>query len=273
MSIGGITFGTILEVYPPNHKNNISKFQYEYLVSCANELQSSVESQCVKADMFTGGIFNYSDVTLGVGYTVFVAFPLGDTSTGVIMGCSRKEASVMPEEGGIRHKQRFNDIESYINHAGEWGIGYVSADIPVGPNVKLTKDDYTISDGGTAGDGSDAQSVLIDRVGGKITINSGDWDLTVNRQANINVTGDLNISCANAKVESKGDVEVKATNAKVDAKLNVEVKAGIQAKVNAKFVKLNADGIAGQVLTTATQPVCYVTGIPFIGSFSVLAGS
>jgi phage gp45-like len=268
----GTYFGTVDEVLAPGSKRNASKYQYEYIVNLKGDRYSIVPTRCIALDNSGGGIFNYEETVLALGAMVYVTFPGGDTSVGLIIGASRK-APEKQEEAGSRYKKRFNEIENIINKDGKWSIGYKSAIITQGPKVELDKDSIKINDGGMLGTGVDAQSVEIDRKSKKITIKAGEWTLDVSKNATINIIGNAKISCLNATVDAKMNVKVSATNAEVTAKNKVTVDAKREVSVKARTIKLNADTMPGDVLTSLTQPSCYVTGIPFLGSQTVKAGS
>ncbi len=94
-------------------------------------------------------------------------------------------------------------------------------------------------------------------VGAKDTLTVGaDKEETIGGKLKITVTGDCEITCAKAKITSSGDTEVTA---------------GGNAKVTAAQIQLN--GTAGDVLTTATDPVVdLITGVPTVGVPTVKAG-
>lgn len=279
MITSGIYLGTITEVFPPSHSFNDSEgYQYVYEVVVATDMYSYLPVRCVKMDLGCGGIYNYDDLILNVGQVVYIGFPFLDTARGVILGGKRSEPSPQEEDGAIRAKRRFNEINQSISFKGVWKLEHLSKLIPVGPSITLDKDKILINDGGISGQSGDstAQSIEIDARNNTIKINSGEWTIQATKGVTINVTaGDVKVSCINATVDAK-------QNAKVTAKMNVDVEAGVNATVKAKVnatveatqILLNSKGLPlDGVITTTTQPACYVTGIPFRGSLSVLAGA
>ena len=281
MITSGIYLGTIQEVYPPSHElNPTGGYQYVYEVAIVTDLVAYLPVKCVKMDSI-GGLYNYDDIILSTGQQVYVGFPFkGDTSLGIILGSSRQEETNQDEEGPIRWKKRLNQINESVSFEGVWKIGHVSEPIPtqtfLGPNITLDKDVLLIDDGGVDGSGNNSQSVEVDARNRTIKINSGEWTLQAESGVTINVSaGDVNVSCLNAKVEAKQSVNVKASAGpvSVESGSNVSVKANGQASIEATQVLLNSKGLPlDGVLTTKTQPTCYVTGIPFRGSTKVLAG-
>lgn len=268
----GTYFGTVNEILAPSDKRNISKYQYEYIVNVKGDRYSIVPARCIALDNSGGGLLNYEETILPLNAMVYVNFPGGDTSVGLILGASRK-APEKQEEAGVRYKKRFNSIDNIIDKTGKWTIRHKSEFVPQGPKIELDKDAIKIDDGGMLGTGIDAQSVEIDRKSKKITIKAGEWTLDVSKNATINILGNAKISCLNATVDAKLNVKVTATNAEVIAKNKVKVDAKREVSVKARTIKLNADTMPGDVLTSLTQPSCYVTGIPFLGSQTVKAGS
>jgi phage gp45-like len=270
----GTYFGTVDEVLAPNNKKNTSKYQYEYIVNVKGDRYAIVPVRCMMMDSSGGGLYNYGETILTVGAMVFVTFPGGDTSVGVIIGAARKfQEKQEISEKGSRFKKRFNEIDNIIDTKGKWSVGHTSVAVPTGPKVELDRDSIKINDGGMLGTGIDAQSVEIDRKSKKITIKAGEWTLDVSKNATINIIGNAKISCLNATIDAKMNVKVSATNAEVTAKNKVTVDAKREVSVKARTIKLNADTMPGDVLTSLTQPSCYVTGIPFVGSQTVKAGS
>ena len=276
----GIYVGTIQDVYPPGHdQNDTQGYQYVYEVAVFTEMFAYLPVRCVRLDPI-GGLFNYDDLILTVGQQVFLGFPFEDSSKGVILGSSRQEEESQEEEGLIRWKRRLNEIDNSISSEGVWKLGHVSITPPLntkfyGPSVIIDKDTLLIDDGGVNGDQVSPQSIEIDARNRTIKINSGEWTLQAESGVTINVSaGDVNVSCLNASVDAKQQATVKAgTNVSVEAGGNAKVTAGGNASIEGSQVFLNSKGLPlDGVITTKTQPTCYVTGIPFKGSTTVLAG-
>jgi len=278
MITSGIYLGTITEAYNPEHESNESAgYQYIYEVVVATDKFSYLPVRCVKMDAMAGGVFNYEDIILGVGQQVFIAFPFSDTSRGVILGGSREEAEsqFIDEGSGIRWKMRFNEIDQSISYKGVWTLGHVSKNKTKGPSYYLDDKSILIDDGGVSGDGSESQFIKLDAENNKIEISSGEWTVTVAKGATLNVDGDVNLTCDNAVVDAKSSVSVKtkAADVSIESGVNINIKAKGVANVEATQIRHNSNGVPlDGVLTMTTQPTCYVTGIPFKGSTTVLAG-
>jgi hypothetical protein len=103
-----------------------------------------------------------------------------------------------------------------------------------GPSAQVNTDSVVLDD-------SSGEKIVLDRVNKIMTIEANRWTVIVNGDASIKAQG-------NVTVEAGGNADVKAEN-------------------------VTLAGEDGGVLTTATQPTCYVTGIPFKGSGKVKAGS
>ena len=274
IELSGIYFGTIVEVLPPGDPKNRGEYQYEYMVEVAMPLYANLPTRCIRMDPCGGGLYNYDDIILGTGYMVFVAFPMQDHSVGLILGGARKHSDKQRVDGALRAERRFNEILQGVSQDGTWSVKHESTVIPVGPSLTVGNGLIEMKDGGVTGTGLLEQSISIDRLTNTISINAGTWNVDAKAAATINVIGNCNISCLNATVDAKLNANINATNVNVKAKLNAKVEANLIASIKGQFVHLNASvpGIIGQVITTATQPTCYITGIPFQGSKSVFAG-
>jgi len=281
MITSGIYFGTITAVYEPKlgvNETDSSEYQYIYEVVVATEQYAYLPVRCTRMDPVGGGQFNYDDIIFTVGQGVFVGFPFNDTSRGVIIGGRREHADAQAIDGAIRWMRRFNEINQSISNNGIWKLQHISATYTNGPSMILNQDQILFNDGGPTGQPGDdlAQSIEIDARNNTITVNSGEWTLNSRQGVTINVTaGDVNVNCINSSLTARQAVNVKAETGDVNVEgLNANVTAQIRAKVDAKQILLNSNGnpLEG-VMTTLTQPTCYVTGIPFRGSTTVKAGS
>ena len=275
----GVYVGTIQEVYPPGHNLNETRgYQYMYEVAVVTELSAFLPVKCVRVDPI-GGEFNYDDLILVVGQQVFLGFPFEDSTRGVILGSSRQVDEDQEVDGDVRWKRRLNEIDQSISFDGVWKLGHKSTSLLgaefYGPSITVSKDILLIDDGGVNGDQTSPQTVEVDARNRTIKINSGEWTLQAESGVTINVSaGDVSVSCLNASVDAKQEATVKAgTNVSVDAGANAKVTAGGNAAIEGSQVFLNSKGLPlDGVITTKTQPTCYVTGIPFKGSTTVLAG-
>lgn len=273
----GVYVGTIVDVLPPSHPLNDSKgYQYIYEVAVATEKYAYLPVWCIRMDITGGGVFNFEDVILGKGNQVFMAFPFEDTSKGVILGGPREETNPVKEEGLIRWEKRFNEISQSISFDGVWKLQYKTEVLTSGPSMTLSKDTILIDDGGPTATGIDSQYIEVDPKNKTIKIKSGEWTLEAKTGVTINVaSGDVSINCVNTSISSRQSIDVKAASGDVSVEgLNVNVKAKKQAVVEGTQILLNSKmNPLNGVITTTTQPTCYVTGIPFRGSTTVLAGS
>lgn len=272
----GVYFGTVREVWPPSSGQNQSKFQYEYQVDVIAPPYATLPVRCVRVDPTCGSLLNYDDVILEAGFFVFVMFPMGDLSAGIIIGGARKNPNPQEEpDGYTRWKRVFRWIQQSINSSGDYTMQHISEKFKAGPSFFLNSSFIKFDDGGPAGDGKDSQNLIFDRENKKLTIKAGTWDVEVESGATINVTGgDITVNCENAKLNARKNVNVKSVDATVKASGNITATAGGQAKVKAMHVLLNSElNPLNGIITTKTQPTCYITGIPFKGSKTVLAGT
>ncbi|RLC08540.1 MAG: hypothetical protein DRI57_23790 [Deltaproteobacteria bacterium] len=275
----GLFVGTIQEVYPPSHELNDSQgIQYVYEVWVATEKQAILPVRCTRMDPYGGGLHQFDDLILVAGEQVIMGFPFATTTHGIILGGTRQHTEVQSEDGIMRWKNRMNEIERSISFEGLWKVQHVSESSPNGPSVSLNKDIFLINDGGPNGDADaeKSQFIEIDIPNNTIKIKAGEWTIDVDRGVTLNISdGDININCINAKVSAKEKVDIKSSsgNVTVDAGKDVTVKAKGKATVEANTVAIGPKGVAGGIITTLTQPVCYVTGIPFQGSKTVTAAT
>jgi hypothetical protein len=253
-------FGTIEEVYPPDHAKNISKTQHEYKCIITGDDYSQLPVICMRVDAF-GGLDNYEDVILSKNDKVFVQFPRGDISLGFIQGGPRAYTKPQSPAMGKYLLQRFNKIETKIDKDNTWSVTSDSGPIAsIGPSMIVLDD-------------SKGQRIVFDKTNKIITIDSNEIKIEVVGNVTANINGNLTTSVAkDAKVTVKGEADIKVTKkAKIKAK-DVEVEAENIAKVKAKMIQFN--GQEGDILTTATDPVIdLIFGVPTIGVPTVKAGA
>ena len=188
-----------------------------------------------------------------------VVFPQGEILAPIIVGCLKSAEYTQTLADGVNYTRRFQEITTNINRFGEWSV--TSDD---GPNIRVEKEVIIL-------DASQNQKIVIDKTNKKISVDAGDFDVTLTGNATINVTGNVTLSCDKASVTAKGNIDAKCKDLSVNASGAANVKASKDVKIDGKSVLMNKG--TGEVLTTLTQPTCYVTGIPFQGSKTVKAGS
>jgi phage baseplate assembly protein gpV len=252
----GLYFGTVMDVIYPEDALNTAKYQTQYRVILTGELYNQFEARCVVTDKF-GGDDEFEDVTLRRGVKVLVQFPLGDPSIGVITGTIRSAADSQSRSDGYYYKKRFNKITESIDKADVWTIEHDD-----GTMIRIESNRILIDDG-------DGNSILIEQ-GSKIKVMSGELDIEVADNAVINVSGNVTVKASNISVEGD-DVSVKCKS--LDANVSGSAKIDAKGSVDIKGSNIKLNGEMGQVITTMSQPVCYVSGIPFKGSTTVKAGS
>jgi len=265
----GLFFGTISEVFAPDDERNSNKSQYEYEVILTAELYSQMYVRCIKLDIMGGAQYHADDVILDKGYRVFLMFPRGDSQMGVILGGSRQIETPQKTEGdGPRRLTRFNELEQEITSEGDYSLKIKQTE-DADPDAELTiTNKQIVLDTHPA---EEACSIKMDRETQTMTISTKDMIVEITGQNTINVKGDVTLTTeGTVNITAKGDckVDAKSLEAKVD---NAKITASQKVDVKAQTIELA--GAEGQVLTTATQPTCYVTGAPFKGSTKVKAGS
>lgn len=260
--------GVISKVIKPTDSASMTKYQYEYEVEMALDGGMLQTYRCICVDGQFGSPFDFEDQVLDKNYRVFVMFPRGLPQLGIIIGGSRKSNVKEKVEGnGPRYLKHLRETEQEVTSDGEYSIRTLTkSDGPTASEIQLTKTQLVI----TSNKDKSTNTITLDQDDVSITVKTGTLTITVennskiaiNGNATLDVKGDITINCSDAKI--------KADNIKADVK-NATVKASQNVKVEAMKVTLAGD--EGQVLTTMTQPTCYVTGAPFKGSTKVFAGS
>jgi hypothetical protein len=259
----GFYFGTVEEVVLPTDQKSASKYQTEYIVSViVGDTFSSMEVRCIIIDEF-GSPKDYNDKKLEPGYKVFVAFPRGDRTFGVILGGSRFFPTPQAD-AGRNAERRYREFTT--THADD---GSYTMKSDAGPNLKIEKSKITIDD-------SNGDTIVFDKANRSLTVTAKDSTVTMKdpdgnpASMTINVDGLVTINAKTATVKIEGTATVTAKEASIDTSGDTKVKASGKVTVDGKTVELN--GATGDILTTETQPFCFVSGIPFVGSTKVKAG-
>lgn len=309
MALHGMYFGIIEEVYPPNHAMNSSKLQYEYraLITCDD--YSQIPVKVVRIDPY-GSYHNYEDAVLAKGYRVFVQFPRGDRSMGVIMGGSRFNATATDSNAGIIYEHRFNEIIETNDFKGAWMMRSTS-----GPFIKLEKTKISITDtpikqSGTQNanykaindaaqsittDPFDGEFIVLDKAKGELFINTNELKIVVNKNADVHIRKDSKVvieGAATISVTKDATITVQgntnlnvAKNVMADVKGELKAKVGQnatievsnKAKIKAKDIELQSDGAGfplSSLLNTMSDPlVDLITGVPTEGLETIKAGS
>lgn len=250
-----ILYGTVTDVFPPGSPGNLNKFCYEYSVLATSGLRAQLPLAHVTiADDF-GAPDEYDDRVLERGQKVIVTC-LDDWSAPIIIGSIRNTVRKQPaEHAWVR---RYSKIEQKVSGDNAWTVKSDS-----GPNLGVTPNVVILDD-------SAGEKVTLDRVNKILTVEANTLKVIVKGNATVEVGGKATVSAAEAQVNVKGKAAVAAGEVSVDAKGEVSVKAAAKVRVDGSEVDINGEG--GEVLTTKTQPRCYVSGIPFVGEGSVKAG-
>jgi hypothetical protein len=265
--LNGLYCGTVIKVISPKDKESITKYQYEYDVHITLDGGAQQTYRCTVMDGWFGSPIDYADHVLDKNYRALVMFINGLPNIGVIVGGSRK-AEIKPKvTDGPSFLQHLRQTETEITPDGTYAIRTLDGETgPVASEILLTPDDITL----TADKVTGLNEIKIDNANDAVTIKCGDLKITVRGDNSITIAGDATLKVA-------GDVNLTCSNANVKAKklkadvLTAEIKASQSVKIDA--LQISLAGEEGMVLTTMTQPACYVTGAPFIGSTKVKAGS
>lgn len=268
----GVFYGTVLEVYPPNHKFNKSKGNTEYLVSIIHDGYSAVPVHCVYVDPY-GSPHNFLDSVLGVGNRVIVMFPRGEGTVGVIFGGYRSTSKKpVKETDGYFYRHRFNEVETFISNLGSWQVK--SDD---GPSETITKKQIILDD-------SVGEKITLDKEKKSITLEAETWTVIIKGNANISVEKNLTatvketatITANNTVIKTKTMTADVAENADINVKNDLKVKARVaqvtctgKATIKAPKIELN-DAKSGVTTMNSHQGVVdFITGIPVTPSTTV----
>lgn len=268
-NFNGLFFGTISEVFPPDSDQNSNKAQYEYEVILTGNLYSQMYVRCIAMDLLGGGLLHSDDIILDRGYRVFVMFPRGDSQLGIIIGGSRQRNDPQENEGdGPRRRIRLNEVQEDISSEGEYSVAIKpSENGPAEAELKISNKEIVLDAHPSLGD----TSITLNRDTPSITIKTKDLSMELTGNKTINITGDASIKVGGSvDITAAGDATIKAKKLSAEFVQEAEIKAA--QKVSVQALEVNLAGKEGQVITTATQPTCYVTGIPFKGSIKVKAG-
>lgn len=254
-----VTLATVTKVVGPDSADSKSKKRLEYdLLSFGKDGARTEIRSAVQLDRFADAD-DYEYRVLRPGARVVVVFPKGEVLAPIIIGCLTGAGHSQKLGDGVNWTRRFQEITSNINRFGEWSV--TSDD---GPNIRVEKEIIIL-------DASNGQKITIDKTNKKITVDAGDFNVTVTGNATINVTGNVTLSCDKATITAKGNADVSCKDLNVTAKGKANIKASGKVSLKGSVAEIN--GSDGDILTTTTQPTCYVTGIPFQGSSKAKAGS
>jgi hypothetical protein len=278
MSMTKFYFGKVTEVYPPNHPKNRSKYQYEYAILITGDDYSQLPCQAIRNDS-SGMIDDYEDEVLSVDANVFVLFPRGDISMGVIMGGGRNFKTAQDVRKGKYFLKRFNRIEMGIDKDFNFMVKSDS-----GPFAQVHTNKVELND-------SVGESIKLDKDKRVLYINANNIDIVIRTDkdsfANITVEGNLN-----AKVSKNATIQADVMTATVNKTLtanakDVSVTASSSAKVKCKELTAEASGKAkikatsislnGEASPITTEQshlgvVDLITGVPVNGVKTVKSG-
>lgn len=260
--------GVVSKVIPPTDSASLTKYQYEYEVVVTLDKGVQQIYKCICMDGLFGSPIDFEDRILDQNYRVFVMFPRGQPQLGVIVGGSRKAKIKQKKQGrGPRYLKHFREVEQEITSQGELFLRTLDADEgPTASQIKLTKENLEL----TSNEDKSTNYIKLDQSTESITIKTGQLEITVQKNSEITISG-------NAKLTVRGSVNLECEDATVKAKTitaeanTATVKATQSLKIDS--MKVVVAGDEGQVLTTMTQPNCYISGAPFVGSKKVFAGS
>lgn len=191
-------FGEIEKVFEPNDPQNPTKYQFCYQVLLTVDNYAQVPCKAVRMDP-DGSFLNYGDRKLAPGYRVFVLFPRGDRSLGVIIGGSRLFNQPQSTADGFYLRDRFNEVQFGVDQTGNWAVASDG-----GPNAQVNKTRVTIDD--SVGD-----SVTVDKAAKLVTIKGNALSVVIQGDANVQVNGNLNAKVGkDCNIQAGGTATIKA---------------------------------------------------------------
>lgn len=223
----GLYVGMVEAVYPSGTTMNSSNYQYEYRVIISGDGMATIPVKCVKSDAM-GNLNDYDDATLLVGTRVYVMFPRGDMSMGVIIGGVRQFSLPTEPAKGHHWQRRFNEIVQTCDKEGAYTVRSID-----GPFVKIEKKKVTISnitvvpgkDTVKPDDTEIVESIVLDSVAKTMTVTARELKIVVKdpKDAKGNIT--LEVS-GNATVNVKKNATIS-----VGKDVSLDVKGGAKATV------------------------------------------
>jgi hypothetical protein len=306
--LNSLYFGVIEEIYAPNHALNQSKYQYQYRVLITIDNYAQLPVQCVRMDAH-GSLHNYTDTVMSAGSKVLVMFPRGDRSIGVIVGGTRSAPFKQDSNAQYFQENRFNEMVETFDFKGSWMMRSIN-----GPFAKIEKTKVTISDTPIKQSGDqinsyketndkakdatnepfDGQFIILDKTKKELLINTNQYKLIVNENADVHVRKNSKVQidgAAQITINKDADITVKGnTNLKVNKDVTADIKGELKAKVGkdvsvtsagkakvkAKNIELQSDGASfplSDILTTQSDPfVDMILGLPTLGLSTIKAG-
>ena len=262
--LDNIYLGIIDKVIPPGDPSNTTQFfQYQYSVLVTGDYQAIFPVICSVMSPVAGRD-KVEESILSTGLRVFVVFPSGGSpACGLIIGCARQYIKPQDITRGKYWERRYNLITETIASDNTWQVKH-----DLGMFMKVEGQKITVSDLG-------GNSVVINAglpgglAGGSIDVNCNALNITVKGDASIKATGAVSVIAKDVSVKAT-TVDVKSISMTATVLKDVSLTAGT---VDVQAVSINLNSYTGgMVLTTMSQPVCYVTGIPFVGTPLVKAG-
>ena len=253
--------GQIEKAIPPGDPaNTTTGYQYQYQVLISGDRSSTLTVLCTVMAPIAGRDHTEESV-LATGLRVFVLFPGGSPAAGVIVGCARQYLKPMDAGRGRYWERRFNLITETVEKDFTWQVKH-----DLGTFIKVEARAVTISDGF-------GNEVVVNAglgpIGGSVDVKGGAMSITVKGDVDIKAAGAVSVLAKDVTVKAV-TVDVKALSMSATVLKDVSIKAGT---VDVKAATINLNSVTGgMVLTTTSQPVCYVTGIPFVGVPIVKAG-
>jgi hypothetical protein len=256
----GLYYGTIQQVFPPGSPQNLNKYQYEYslVVTTRNYSQMPIQ-HAIKSDAF-GAPDDFDDATLDVNQKVLVMFARAYSGlvTAIIIGAIRNSPTITAGDLGYHWLRRFNRIEQRVDKDGNFSV-----ESDEGPNLRVNTASVVLDD-------SVGEQIVLDKQNKILTLKGNALSVIIEGDANVQIKGKATVSCASLEATVGGAARLTSKSLEANVSGEAKVNATGKCQVNGSEVDLN--GSVGNVVTTATHPTDYVTGIPIMGSTKVKAG-
>jgi hypothetical protein len=254
-----------------------------------------------------GNLNDYEDATLLIGTKVYVMFPRGDMSMGVIIGGVRQFSLPTDAAKGHHWQRRFNEIVQSCDKQGAYTVRSID-----GPFVKIEKKKVTISniqvdpgrDTVKSDDTEIVESIVLDSATKTLTITarelkiqvkdpkdakgnvtldvSGNVTVNVKKNANVTIDKDASITVngmAKATVAKDLTATVQGTTAiKSAKKVTIDGADAIDIKAAKKLTLKGSDidmNLALSPITTELshmQVIDLITNVPVQGVKKIKAG-
>ena len=252
----GIKMGYIVDIYYPEHKNNISKTNIEYNVSVTERQGSSSTTTSLYRNCYVNNLFGgindsinfthrpnneYDDIKKNNGDLVLLMCMDGYATGGnnVIIGSLARATKLYKEQDGHFYDFSFNGVKWNIDKDGQMTIAFTGAEDNKGQKVDSNNTGTTLfidKQGRFSIVDKESQGLSIDVVGKSMTLGNGESSIQIDK-ANKFIK---QTSAGKFDFDSKEEMKLNSSKtldlmSKLDVKIESMASVSIRSKQNATF--------------------------------------